>query len=307
VGDNRAVAGLPAKVSRRRRSPWTILPPARLRSGDNTCVSLSPQPVPEEGAWIFVSHSHQDLRDVRRVRDALEAKGHQPLLFFLKCLDDDAEIDDLIRREIEARQFFLLCDSPNARASRWVQQEVALINKLAGRVSLQLELEEDWEAQLVAIDELSHRATVFISYAASSHTDRDVAGKIAAALRTADYRVFVDIDSIRIGASWKEQIVEALDEAMDNGYLVVLLSPDAVASTSASKSIAWEVEYAMRRRDELGKPLYMVPVIVRDWELTLSLLRGGDLAYWVATARWLDFTTGEFNDNMAKLRSVLTT
>jgi hypothetical protein len=60
-------------------------------------MSLPPEsPAVGEGAWIFLSHSHRDLHEVRHVRDALEAKGHQPLLFFLKCLDDDAEIDDLI-------------------------------------------------------------------------------------------------------------------------------------------------------------------------------------------------------------------
>jgi hypothetical protein len=56
------------------------------------------------GAWIFVSHSHRDLERVRRVRDALEQRGHNPLLFFLRSLDDESELDALIRREIHARR-----------------------------------------------------------------------------------------------------------------------------------------------------------------------------------------------------------
>jgi len=65
-------------------------------------------------AWIFVSHSSRDLEKVRRVRNAIEAAGGEPILFFLKCLSDHDEIDELIKREIEARNFFLLCDSSNA-------------------------------------------------------------------------------------------------------------------------------------------------------------------------------------------------
>ncbi len=56
-----------------------------------------------EGSWIFLSHSHNDFEKVREVRNILEVQGHNPLMFFLKCLNNDDEIDDLITREIEAR------------------------------------------------------------------------------------------------------------------------------------------------------------------------------------------------------------
>jgi hypothetical protein len=71
-------------------------------------------------AWIFVSHSKQDLAKVRQARDALEKAGAEPILFFLKCLSDHDEVDGLIKREIDARYFFLLCDSANAKKSKWV-------------------------------------------------------------------------------------------------------------------------------------------------------------------------------------------
>jgi hypothetical protein len=68
-------------------------------------------------AWIFVSHSNRDLSKVRLVRDALEKAGAERILFFLKCLSDHDEIDGLIEREIDARYFFRLCDSANAKKS----------------------------------------------------------------------------------------------------------------------------------------------------------------------------------------------
>jgi hypothetical protein len=259
--------------------------------------------VPEEGAWIFVSHSHRDLVSVRRVRGALEAKGHQPLLFFLKCLGDDAEIDGLIRREIEARQFFLLCDSTNARESRWVRQEVALIKQLPRKVSLTVELEGDWETQLATIDELSRRATVFVSY----HTvDEQIAKLIVKELRGRDFRVFFDIEEgLDSKADWQETIIRALIDAADYGYVLILLSPDALRSNW----LAMNLKLITRRAEQLGAPLSVVPLIVKDREHTMSqthdwLIRTGLYAW---EFRPLDFTSGDVNDNMAELMRVLTT
>ena len=93
------------------------------------------------GAWIFVSHSLGDILQVRRVRNSLEELGHYPLLFYLRSLADDSEIDGLIRREIEARNFFLLCDSENARVSRWVQAEVRIIKSQPRKVFATLNLD----------------------------------------------------------------------------------------------------------------------------------------------------------------------
>ncbi len=66
-------------------------------------------------AWVFVSHTNKDIAKVRQVRDAIEKAGAQPILFFLKCLSDHDEIDDLIKREIEARFFFAIALTQNER------------------------------------------------------------------------------------------------------------------------------------------------------------------------------------------------
>ena len=67
-----------------------------------------------EGAWILVSHAHSDLEKVRRIRNKLERRGHNPLLFFLKCLEaDDVRLPELIRDEIKFGTFF--CSLQHAR------------------------------------------------------------------------------------------------------------------------------------------------------------------------------------------------
>jgi hypothetical protein len=70
--------------------------------------------------YIFVSHSRKDNEKARRVRDHLESRSFEPILFNLKCLTDDDELTTLVKREIEARPCFLYLDSPNARVSERV-------------------------------------------------------------------------------------------------------------------------------------------------------------------------------------------
>ena len=36
-----------------------------------------------QGAWIFVPHSHRNMEKARQIRNELERRGHNPLLYFL--------------------------------------------------------------------------------------------------------------------------------------------------------------------------------------------------------------------------------
>lgn len=92
--------------------------------------------------WIFLSHSNEDYEKVRMVRNMLEDQELRPIMFFLKCLNDDDEIDELIKREIDCRTRFILCDSENARKSKWVQREIEYIkskNQIYEVIDLSLE------------------------------------------------------------------------------------------------------------------------------------------------------------------------
>ena len=57
------------------------------------------------------------------------ADGFEPLCFYLKCLENDNEIADLIKREIDAREWFIFIDSENSRNSKWVTLEREYITK----------------------------------------------------------------------------------------------------------------------------------------------------------------------------------
>ena len=77
--------------------------------------------------WVFLSHSNNDYEKVIQVRDLLEKNSFRLLMFFFKCLTDDEEIDDLIKREIDSCGRFILCNSENAQKSNWVKREVEYI------------------------------------------------------------------------------------------------------------------------------------------------------------------------------------
>lgn len=84
------------------------------------------------GCWIFLSHSSKDIDKVRLIRNEFEKLGHNPLAFHLRCLSTDTEqgrkeLDSLIKREIDAREWFVFCESPAASISPYVAEEHAYI------------------------------------------------------------------------------------------------------------------------------------------------------------------------------------
>lgn len=85
-------------------------------------------------AWIFVSHASADLAAVREVRNHLESHGAAPLLFHLMALTSPEEFWPIIEREIQARSFFLYCESEAAERSEWVRRERQVV-ELARKTS----------------------------------------------------------------------------------------------------------------------------------------------------------------------------
>lgn len=247
-----------------------------------------------DGAWIFLSHSHRDLAKVREIRDELERRGHNPLIFFLKCLEDNSsELPDLLRREIGARTWFILCDSPNARESRWVQEEVEMITSLEGKVFETVDLSKDLQRQLHKLNDLSKRATVFLSY---SRSDTDLAERIGTALARADFRVFVDITA-EPGSDLATAIESTIDESIANGFLLALLSPDSITSTWCKH----ETLYALKKAVST-KRSNVVPVIVRERDQVLRSLPNHLLAL-----QFFDLTSADFDHRMEHLIQTLKT
>ena len=117
----------------------------------------------QTSSWIFISHSSEDLPVVRRIRNYLEEQGAAPLLFHLLALKDPEEFWPIIQREIEARNFFLLCDSPAARASNWVQRELETVERMRAFRPVRVERVDvsSGEMDPDIVDELVRKTRVF--------------------------------------------------------------------------------------------------------------------------------------------------
>ncbi len=130
-----------------------------------------------KNAWIFISHSNKDFQSIIKLRNKLESKGYKPLLFFLKCLEDDTEIFNLIKREIQARDRFILCDSQNSRASQWVQREIDYIKSLNRPYEI-VDIDAPDSEIDAALDRYDRRTTVYI-WSTETSFNQEVAMELA--------------------------------------------------------------------------------------------------------------------------------
>ncbi len=209
----------------------------------------------KKGGWIFVSHSHADIETVRKIRNRFEELGYEPLLFYLKCLSDHDEIADLIRREINEREWFVYVDSENARNSDWVKSEREYIAQCEGKKLMTIDITGDVIAQTESI---ARSLKVFIS---ASARDRDAAKRLGEAFADRDYLVLSG-DTLAPGESFLSQIGEQVEDASREGFVLVLIGEES----AGSPLIAEEV----RRAKACGGKL--IPIYLEGATLPDSLM-----------------------------------
>lgn len=212
-----------------------------------------------EGGYVFVSHSHLDITSVRRIRNTLESHGLEPILFYLRSMDDGRsdrveQLKQLIFDEIDAREFFLYVSSQNAARSKWVQDELAYV-RLHGPQKLSvLDLEqhgdrlEEWLADFVC------RLRVFISYA---RQDKALAMRLQEALIARDFRVYDMENTIGGGSPWDEAIKHTLSDVSGAGHVLVLITEHSIRSSAVKQ----EILTALEQNKEI------VPIIVGNMQL----------------------------------------
>ena len=187
--------------------------------------------------WIFLSHSNKDFAKVRLIRNYLEERYCRPLMFYLKCLSNDDEIDDLIKREIDCRTRFIICDSDNSKASKWVQSEVKYI-KSQQRSYDTIDLsksEEDIKSQL---DNLIKSTQIYLSY---SRNDFDLVNTVYSHINKYDIRCFFDAYSIESGGDFLQAIQNAIVLAKEFGFVVLFANKNSLSS----KYVISELQYAI--------------------------------------------------------------
>lgn len=200
--------------------------------------------------WVFLSHSNKDYEKVRQVRNLLEEQSLRPLMFFLHCLNDDDEIDSLIKREIDCRTRFILCDSENARRSHWVQKEVEYI-KSQNRICETIDLTKNINEILLDLQEFINKTRIFISY---NREEYQLAEMVYNRLLQYDFSVYIDT-FWDFNNTYHQNYKDALDFLEDsvvktNGYVIAIMNERILNPNSSSR---YELTKAIRDNRSLGK------------------------------------------------------
>lgn len=157
----------------------------------------------------------------------------------------------MIYREIDAREWFIYCKSPEAENSDNVLRERQYIEQSGKNKIWMLNMTEDWDAIATKIHKICADLDVFISYA---HHDRKVAEVLRTLLIEKDYSVWTAEDNLNIGDCWETQISKAISRCAEQGFYVLLISEDSLKSQFVEK----ELEYAT------SQGAWIIPVVIGD-------------------------------------------
>ena len=207
----------------------------------------------EGGCWIFLSHSTKDIDMIRRIRNEFEILGQNPIAFHLRCLDEeypkrDEELWSLIHREIDAREWFVYCKSPDAEASENVKKERMYFDISGKNKIWDIDITKGWNEIKNKIHKICADIEVVVSY---SHYDEAVADVIIRVLADADYAVWTD-KNLKMDESWILQNNNAIERCARKGFYVVLISNESIKSRYVEK----ELEYA------ISQGAWIIPVLV---------------------------------------------
>lgn len=166
--------------------------------------------------WIFLSHSSKDIEKVRIVRNEFEKYGKNPLAFHLKCLNTDSfegkqEVVSLIHREIEARDWFVYCNSANAMNSEFVIDERNYVQKLNKKniKIFDINLDDDKENIEKAVLKIVKSSNIVISYAAK---DIEFAKALTTRLQNRDYSIFLSENTLEIYGDYASSVTKKIIE-----------------------------------------------------------------------------------------------
>ena len=190
--------------------------------------------------WLFLSHSSRDLKLVRSIRNTLEDSGFQPITFFLKSVTDKKELDELIKREIDARRWFVFVNSENSQCSEWAKLELEYAQSKNKEI-LFLDTTGNYRAQLEAF---ARRNTVFISH---SMRDKKLVKTLKKQISRNDLQVLWNTKYLK--DQWPLEMKQQIRSA---GIWVLLITENSINSHHVKQ----EIYLAIDKR----KPIFVVRV-----------------------------------------------
>lgn len=204
---------------------------------------------------IFLSHSSKDIEKVRKIRDILESLDYDPLLFHLKCLDDDNDtLEDFIKKEIDARNIFVYCKSAHAEASPWVQKEVAYISSDPSKrlypIDIERPLSETLVSFLYTLADIIKKNKIFIS---CSHADKHLSHALSQVLSRHGYEI---IKYDFFDPAKYSQHDEDIKSIAQNGIFLPIITRNFLDSRYCISEIE-KALYEAETRDVIFKPVFV--------------------------------------------------
>jgi hypothetical protein len=216
-------------------------------------------------AWIFVSHSSDDLPRAREVRNYLESKGASPLLFHLKALANPEEFWPIIEREIAARNFFLYCQSAVADGREWVRREREAVEREPRNRPIRVDSirVDRGDLDFSKLDDFLAKTRVFPSF---TRSDREVARPFLLAMERAGFQVF-DEREITAGEVWRDRIQRELEAAARDGWVVAFFSRNSIESGWVGYEIGFGVQAGAKFIPVLSEQVSLPDNLLRDYQL----------------------------------------
>ncbi|MDE6373756.1 MAG: hypothetical protein K2L72_04580, partial [Clostridia bacterium] len=212
----------------------------------------------------------QDIDKVRKIRDILEYLECEPIVFFLKCLDDDdANLEEFLKKEIEARNVFLYCKSQNSEKSKWVQKELEYIQAFDKARCYEIDIENDFSLNIIdflqMLSEILRRNRIVVTYTPS---EQEIGDRITGYCRSLGFKaksiyeirkeIYGTTDSYKLS---EEKVQREIDRYVNEGVFMWLISP-----TSAKKSSRYDrfPEYAYESYERGGGKGLILPIVVKS-------------------------------------------
>lgn len=207
---------------------------------------------------IFLSHSTYDIAKVRKIRDILESIEYEPLIFYLKCLDDNNDtLEEFIKKEIESRNIFIYCKSNNSEKSVWVQKELEYIKSFQTKrlyeIDIERPLQETLIGLLISITNILKKNRVFIS-CSRRNDDFIIGSKIESLLINKGYCVLMYKNTNIINV---DEHRESLFNITETGIFLPIISYNSISSRYCMN----ELEIALERHQE-GMHFSIFPIFL---------------------------------------------
>ncbi len=197
--------------------------------------------------YFFISHSHEDIEKVRIIRNTIEETFfYEPILFFLKCLSNEQELNQLIKREIYERIWFIYCKSEKAEKSKYVQFERNYIKELidGGKkiniIEIDIDKYEIWDSACADYirEQIAYKikkTSVFLSYTPDTYKQ---AYAIREELVNNNFCCFFDLNNLAINGSWFESVSSQIKKtAYKNSALLAIFSLASLDSVFFTEEI----------------------------------------------------------------------